>query len=43
MTREPDDFEPVRTCELVDTEGNGIELRQFVEPVPDLTVTEDGT
>jgi predicted enzyme related to lactoylglutathione lyase len=37
VTREPDDFVPVRMCELLDTEGNGIELRQFVGPGPDLT------
>ena len=30
VTREPDDFVPVRMCELKDTEGNGFELRQFV-------------
>jgi predicted enzyme related to lactoylglutathione lyase len=37
VTREPDGFVPVRMCELRDTEGNGIELRQFVGPPPDLT------
>ena len=30
VSREPDEFVPVRMCELKDTEGNGIELRQFV-------------
>jgi predicted enzyme related to lactoylglutathione lyase len=37
VTREPDDFVPVRMCELKDTEGNAIELRQFVGPPPDLS------
>ncbi len=37
VTREPTDFVPVRMCELRDTEGNGIELRQFVGTPPDLT------
>lgn len=37
VTREPDDFVPVRMCELKDPEGNGIELRQFVGSSPDLT------
>jgi len=37
VTREPDGFVPVRMCELRDPEGNGIELRQFVGKVPDLT------
>ena len=37
VTREPTDFVPVRMCELKDSEGNGIELRQFVGTAPDLT------
>lgn len=32
VTREPDKFVPVRMCELLDTEGNGFELRQFIGP-----------
>ena len=40
VTREPDDFVPVRMCELRDTEGNAIELRQFVGPPPDLAKIE---
>ncbi|MEM9157695.1 MAG: VOC family protein [Verrucomicrobiota bacterium] len=37
QTREPTDFVPVRLCEMKDTEGNGIELRQHVAKEPDLT------
>ena len=37
ITREPTDFVPVRMCELKDTEGNGLELRQFVADGEDLT------
>ena len=37
IIREPDSFVPVRMCELRDTEGNGIELRQFVGTGTDLT------
>lgn len=37
ITREPNNFVPVRMCELRDTEGNAIELRQFIGPPPDLT------
>ena len=37
VTREPTDFVPVRMCEIRDTEGNGLEMRQFVSSGPDLT------
>ncbi|NEQ69080.1 MAG: hypothetical protein F6K21_26975 [Symploca sp. SIO2D2] len=37
VTREATDFVPVRMCEAKDTEGNGIEIRQHVAEVPDLT------
>ena len=37
VTREPTDFVPVRMCELRDTEGNGIELRQFAAAGKDLS------
>ena len=40
VTREPTDFVPVRMCELRDTEGNGIELRQFVADGEDLTTVQ---
>ena len=38
VTREATDFVPVRMCELRDTEGNCIELRQFVSDGEDLSV-----
>jgi len=37
VTREPDGFVPVRMCEVQDSEGNGIELRQHIGKGPDLT------
>ncbi len=37
ITREATDFVPVRMCELKDTEGNGIEMRQHVAHSADLT------
>jgi predicted enzyme related to lactoylglutathione lyase len=37
VTREATEFVSVRMCEMKDTEGNGIELRQFVGTPPDLT------
>lgn len=37
ITREPTNFVPVRMCEVRDTEGNGIEIRQHVSNEPDLT------
>ena len=40
VTREPTDFVPVRMCELRDTEGNVIELRQFVGAPPDLAAID---
>ncbi len=40
ITREPTDFVPVRMCELRDTEGNGIELRQFVAASHDLSAVD---
>jgi len=36
VTREATGFVPVRMCELRDTEGNGLELRQFVGDGVDL-------
>lgn len=38
VTREANEFVPVRMCELKDTEGNGFELRQFVAAGEDLSV-----
>ena len=43
ITREPTRFVPVRMCELRDTEGNGIELRQHVSEGEDLTSLREGT